>query len=166
MLGLSLQTFTLLHVLISLVGIATGFVVLAAMFRSQPAGPWTATFLATTILTSVTGFMFPFVQLLPSHMVGILSLVLLAAATYAFYGKHLIGAWRPVYIATAIASLYLNVFVLIVQAFQKVGPLKALAPTQSELPFVATQGVTLILFGIAGLLALRAFKPTPTFAPR
>jgi hypothetical protein len=120
-------------------------------------GP-TAIFLATTVLTSATGFGFPFGQLLPSHIVGIISLVILTIALYARYGARLSGAWRWIYVVSATMALYLNVFVLVVQLFGKVAALNALAPTQSEPPFVAAQAVTLIVFIILGWLAVRRFR--------
>jgi hypothetical protein len=163
-LGMSLATFTLVHTAISLIAIATGLVAMAGLLTSRALLGWTAVFLLTTILTSVTGFLFPFVQLLPSHIFGILSLVLLAAAVVALYGLRLAGVWRPVYIVTAMVSLYLNVFVLIVQAFQKIGPLQALAPTQTEPPFLAAQGLTLLAFAIAIIAGLRRYHPLPRFA--
>jgi hypothetical protein len=160
-LGMSLATFTLLHVIISLVGIVSGLVVLYGLFGSNRMSGMTALFLATTILTSATGFLFPFTQLLPSHMVGILSLVLLAIACYALYGKHLAGAWRWIYVVTAMISLYLNVFVLVIQSFLKIPVLHALAPSvpPSEPPFAAVQGVVLVLFIIAIVVAVRRFRP-------
>ena len=137
-LGISTSTFTLVHVVLSLVGIFAGLVVLFGMFSSKRLTGWTALFLATTVLTSVTGFFFPLDHLLPSHIVGILSLVVLAVAILALYAYHLAGSWRWIYVAGAVVALYLNVFVGVVQAFQKVPPLSALAPTQSEPPFVIT----------------------------
>jgi hypothetical protein len=118
-------------------------------------------FLATTVLTSVTGFGFPFEGLKPSYVVGAISLVVLIVALYALYGRGLAGAWRPIYVIAAVISLYLNVFVLIVQAFMKIQPLKDLAPTQSEPPFALTQGVVLVIFvGVAIVGAIR-FRPGP-----
>ncbi|WP_022723088.1 hypothetical protein [Rhodopseudomonas sp. B29] len=163
-LGMSLATFTLVHVVISLIGIGAGLVAMVGLLTSNPLRGWTALFLLTTILTSVTGFFFPFVKLLPSHMVGILSLILLAVALVALYGRGLAGIWRPVYIVTAMASLWLNVFVLIVQAFQKVALLHALAPNQNEPPFLAAQGGTLLLFALITIVALRRYHPLPRFA--
>lgn len=159
MLGLSFSTFTTVHVVISLIGIACGFVVLYAMLKGMDWTPWTALFLATTVLTSVTGFMFPFHQLLPSHVVGGISLVVLAVALYALYGGGLAGAWRWVYVVCALIALYLNVFVGAVQSFQKIGFLRALAPTQSELPFVIAQAAILILFLLLGYRAVGRFHP-------
>jgi hypothetical protein len=158
-LGMSLATFTLVHVVISLIGIVTGLVVLAGMLRSQRLPGWTAVFLVTTILTSVTGFFFPFERLLPSHIVGIISLVVLAVALLALYVQRLSGRWRWIYVATAVFALYLNVFVLVVQAFLKIAFLKALAPTQGEPPFAIAQGLVLLAFVALGILALRGFHP-------
>jgi hypothetical protein len=163
-LGMSLATFTLVHVLISLVAIAAGLIAMIGLLGSRPMRGWTALFLATTILTSVTGFFFPFVQLLPSHIVGIISLVLLAGAVVALYVGHLAGFWRPFYVITAMLSLYLNVFVLVVQAFQKIGPLHVLAPNQNEPAFLAAQGLTLLFFGLVIIVALRRFRPVPSYA--
>ena len=160
-LGLSIPTFTTVHVVISLIGIVSGLVVLFGLFKSQSMPGMTAIFLFTTILTNATGFMFPFDKLLPSHIIAILSLVLLAVACIALYGMKLSGAWRAIYLITAIASLYLNVFVLVIQSFMKVGPLHALAPSipPSEPPFAVTQGVVLVLFVIAIIAAVRRFRP-------
>ncbi len=160
-LGMSLPTFTLLHVVISLVAIAAGVIVLLGMLGSNRLAGWTALFLATTVLTSATGFLFPFTRLLPSHIVGIISLVVLAVAIIALYFCRLAGAWRWIYVASAVLALYLNVFVLVVQAFQKISFLKALAPTQTEVPFVAAQAVTLLIFIVLGVLAIRSFHPVP-----
>lgn len=159
-LGMSLATFTLVHVVISLVAIAAGLIAMIGLLTSNPLRGWTALFLVTTILTSVTGFLFPFGVLLPSHIVGIISLVLLAAAVVALYAQHLTGVWRPVYVVTALLSLYLNVFVLIVQGFVKISFLNALAPTQTEPPFLAAQGAALIFFLSMIVLATRRFRPT------
>jgi len=158
-LGISTSTFTLVHVVLSLVGIFAGLVALFGMFSSKRLTGWTALFLATTVLTSVTGFFFPLDHLLPSHIVGILSLVVLAVAILALYAYHLAGSWRWIYVAGAVVALYLNVFVGVVQAFQKVPPLSALAPTQSEPPFVITQLVVLVIFIALGVFAVRSFHP-------
>ena len=158
-LGMSLATFTLVHVVLSLIGIAAGLVVLVGMFRSQRFSGWTALFLATTVLTSVTGFFFPFERLLPSHIVGIISLVVLAVALWGLYVRHLEGAARWIYVLAAVLALYLNLFVAVVQAFLKLSFLKALAPTQAEPPFVIAQGVVLVLFVVLGILAARSFRP-------
>jgi hypothetical protein len=123
-LGLSLSAFTTLHVVISLVAIAAGLVAVFGMLGNKRLPGWTAFFLLTTILTSVTGFMFPFDKLLPSHITGIISLVVLAIALLALYVFHLSGGWRWIYVVTAVAALYFNVFVAVVQAFQKISFLK------------------------------------------
>src|SRR5262245_2462957 len=141
--GMSLATYTLVHVLLSLAGIACGFVVLVGLIVGRERKGWTGAFLATTAATSVTGYGFPFHQLLPSHVVGAISLVALALAVAARYGFRLRGAWRRVYVIGALAALYLNVFVAVVQAFLKVPALNALAPHQTERPFVVSQGVLL-----------------------
>jgi hypothetical protein len=161
MLGLSLHAVTVLHVVISLIGIASGLVVLYGLFKSQSMPGTTAVFLLTTILTNATGFMFPFEKLLPSHIIAIISLVLLAIACFALYGQKLSGAWRSIYVITAVTSLYLNVFVLVIQSFLKIGPLHALAPSvpPSEPPFAVTQGVVLVLFVIAIIASVRRFRP-------
>src|SRR5580765_3828938 len=118
-LGMSLATFTTVHVVLSLVGIAAGLIVLFGWFSSRIASGWTAIFLATTVLTSVTGFLFPSERILPSHIVGVISLVVLAVAIFAFYVGRLAGHWRWIYLVSAAVSLYLNVFVAVVQSFQK-----------------------------------------------
>jgi hypothetical protein len=123
-LGMSTSAFTLLHVLISLVGIGSGLVVMYGFLNSKRLDRWTAVFLATTVATSVTGFLFPFHQLLPSHEVGILSLIVLTIAITARYGLRMSGAWRPIYVVSAAVALYLNVFVLVVQSFEKVSGAK------------------------------------------
>ena len=158
-LGLSLSAFTTLHVIISLIGIATGFIVLFGLLNAQRLEAWTAVFLATTILTSVTGFMFPIDGLTPGLVVGAISLVVLAVALVALYVFRLDGPWRWVYVVTALLALYLNVFVGVVQAFQKLAVLQPLAPTQSEPPFAVAQLAVLALFLAAGFLALRRFHP-------
>lgn len=162
-LGLSLPTFTALHVLISLIGIVSGIIVMVGLLRSTLSRGWTWLFLLTTILTSVTGFFFPVEKILPSHIVGIISLVLLAAACFALYVQRLAGAWRWIYVVTAMASLYLNVFVFVIQAFLKVGPLHALAPSvpPSEPPFAIVQGIVLLLFVVATIIGALKFRPTP-----
>ena len=159
--GLSIENFTILHVAISLIGIVSGLIVLFGMFRARRLPGWTALFLATTVLTSVTGFMFPINGLTPAIVVGVISIVILAIALMALYVKHLSGAWRWVYVTTALAALYFNVFVLIVQSFQKVPALQKLAPTQSEPPFSVTQGVVLVAFLVLGTMAARRFRPGP-----
>jgi hypothetical protein len=158
--GFNLATFTLVHVVVSLAGIASGFVVMLGLLTGKRLDGWTAAFLATTVATSVTGFGFPFDHVLPSHVVGVISLVVLAVAILARYGGHLAVAWRWIYVVGAVVALYLNVFVLIVQAFLKVPALKALAPTQSEPPFLVAQLVVMALFLVLGTLAVKRFHPT------
>ena len=149
---------TFVHVVISLVGIGSGFVVVYGLIAAKRFDFWTALFLLTTVLTSVTGFFFPVERFLPSHAVGILSLLVLAVAIFARYNRHLAGAWRPTYVISAVVALYFNVFVLIAQLFLKVPALKALAPTQSEPPFLLTQLVVMAVFvglAIAGVIKFR-----------
>ena len=156
--GMSLETYTLIHVLISLVGIGSGLVVLFGLIAGKSLEGWSALFLATTVATSVTGYGFPFHQLLPSHIVGAISLVVLAVAIAARYAFHLRGAWRRVYVIGALLALYLNVFVGVVQAFLKVPALKALAPKQTEPPFVVSQGIVFLLFGVLTIVAAVRFR--------
>jgi hypothetical protein len=156
---LGMSMLTLVHVILSLVGIFAGLIVLFGMFGSKKLEGWTALFLATTVLTSVTGFFFARDHILPSHIVGILSLVVLAIAIFALYSRHLAGAWRWIYIVGAVLALYLNVFVGVVQAFQKLAPLRSLAPTQSEPPFLIAQVVVLAVFVVLGVVAARSFHP-------
>ena len=140
-LGLSTSSFTLLHVLISLVGIGSGLVVAFGLINGKLLGGWNLLFLVSTALTSLTGFAFPFEHLLPSHKVGAISLIVLAIAIVAFYVFHLAGRWRTIYVVTALVALYLNVFVGVVQSFLKVPALKAMAPTGSEPPFISVSTV-------------------------
>jgi hypothetical protein len=160
MLGLSLSTFTMLHVIISLVGIVSGLIVMSGLLGSKRMPGWTALFLLTTILTSVTGFGFPFTALLPSHMIGILSLVLLAIACIALYGMKLSGAWRWIYAVTAMIALYLNIFVLIIQSFLKIPALTALAPGNppSGPAFAVVQGLVLLFFVLVIIGTVRRFR--------
>jgi magnesium-transporting ATPase (P-type) len=158
MLGLSLSAFTTLHVIISLVAIAAGLVVFYQMLNSQFSPPLTLLFLAMTILTSVTGFTFPIAAFTPAIGFGIVSLVALALSVYALYSRHLAGAWRWIYVATALFALYLNVFVLVVQAFQKIPTLNALAPNGSEPPFAVAQVVVLLAFLYFGYRAVKTFR--------
>jgi hypothetical protein len=156
-----MATLTLVHVLISLAGIVSGFVVIFGLLGAKRLDRWTATFLITTLLTSVTGFLFPVHKLLPSHIIGILSLLVLAVAIFARYVRRLAGAWRWIYVVTATLALYFNVFVLVVQSFLKVPGLKAMAPTQSEPPFAIAQGFVLLLFIVLGTLAVKKFQIKP-----
>ena len=168
-LGLSLSTFTLLHVIISLVGIVSGVVVMFGLLGSNRMSGLTALFLVTTILTSATGFLIPPLvsdKLLPSHIIGALSLVLLAVACFALYVQKLSGGWRSIYVLTALISLYLNVFVLVIQSFLKIPALHALAPSvpPSEPPFAIVQGIVLEFFVIVIIGAIRRYRPMPSFA--
>ncbi len=156
---LGMTTLTFVHVVLSLIGILSGFVVVFGLLAAKRLDAWTALFLLTTVLTSVTGFFFPFHRFMPSHGVGIVSLLVLAVAILARYGRHLVGAWRRIYAVTAVIALYLNVFVLIVQAFLKVPALKAMAPTQSEPPFLAAQLACLALFIALAIAAAIKFRP-------
>jgi hypothetical protein len=151
-----MSTFTLVHVVISLVGIGSGLVVLAGMLSAKRLDRWTAVFLVTTVATSVTGFMFPFVHFVPAHAVGLLSLVVLTPVIFARYRRGMAGIWRLVYVIGSVLALYLNVVVLVVQSFLKVPALRAMAPTQSEPPFQITQLVVLaIFFGLAVAAVIR-----------
>jgi hypothetical protein len=154
-----LRIYTQIHVLISLIGILTGLVVLFGMLAGQSLNRWTKWFLITTVLTSVTGFFFPFHGFTPAIGVGIISLIVLAIAILARYSRHLAGHWRWIYVATAMIALYMNVFVLIVQSFEKIPALHVLAPTQTEPPFKLTQLVVLALFVVLAVVAAIKFRP-------
>src|SRR4029077_8962282 len=156
---LGMTTFTFVHVLLSLVGIFSGFVVVFGMLAAKRLDGWTALFLVTTVLTSVTGFLFPFHKFLPSHGVGILSLIALFFAIVARYGRKLVGSWRRIYVVSAVISQYLNVFVLIAQLFQKVPTLKARAPTGSEPTFLISQLACLAIFVVLGIAAAIKSRP-------
>ena len=160
MLGMSLQTFTLVHVAISLIAIATGLIVAWGMLSANRNEGWTAVFLATTVLTSVTGFMFPgpFVPT-PAQIFGIISLAVLIPTLLGIYVFNLAGFWRWIYVGGALLSLYLNVFVLVVQAFQNISFLTPLAPTQAEMPFFVAQGIVFVVFCALGVIAVKRFKP-------
>nr|MEA2798291.1 hypothetical protein [Phenylobacterium sp.] len=160
-LGMSVGAFTTLHVIISLIAILAGLVALVAMIANRRLNGVTALFLFTTVLTSVTGFFFHSKAIGPPHIVGVISLVVLAIALWALYGRKLVGVWRPVYVVTAVLALYLNCFVGVVQAFDKIPALHALAPKGTEPPFAAAQGATLLLFIVLGYLATRAYRPGP-----
>ena len=156
-----LQTFTFVHVVISLVGIGSGFVVVFGLLTGRRLRGWTALFLASTVATSVTGFGFPIVHFGAPHWVGVISLVVLAVAILARYTFRLAGAWRWIYVVGAVVALYLNVFVGVVQAFQKLPALKALAPTQSEPPFLFTQLAVTALFIALAIAAAIRFRIEP-----
>src|SRR5882724_2313133 len=152
-----LPTFTLIHVVLSLVGIIAGLVVVGGLIAGMRFDGWTGVFLVTTVLTNVTGFGFPFVTFLPSHAVGIVSLVVLPVVIAARYWKHLAGAWRNVYVVGAVLALYLNAFVLVVQLFRRLPALIVAAPTQKEPPFLVTQLIVMVLFVWLGKTALKRF---------
>lgn len=154
--GMTVLTFV--HVLLSLVGILAGFIVMLGFLAAKQLHGWTALFIWTTVATSVTGFLFPIHKFLPSHAIGIMSLLVLTIAIYALYGKHLAGAWRKTYAINAMIALYFNVFVLIAQLFMKVPALKALAPTQSEAPFKEAQLAALVAFVVLTILAAIKFR--------
>ena len=156
-----LTAFTLFHVVLSLVGIGAGFIVLYGLLTAKLFNGWTRTFLTTTVATSVTGFLFPVEHFMPSHVVGMISLLLLTFAILALRRYHLSGAWRWTYVITSVMALYLNVFVLIVQLFRKVPALQELAPTQSEPPFAITQIAVLLFFIVLGALAGMRFRGAP-----
>jgi hypothetical protein len=155
----AMTTLTKLHVVISLIAIFAGFVITFGLLTRRRLDLWTAIFVLMTLLTSVTGFLFPFHGFIPAIDIGIISIALLALAIVARYGRRLAGAWRWVYVVTAMTALYLNVFVLIVQLFMKVPALKVLAPTQAEPPFLIAQLATLVLFVVLTILAAIRFHP-------
>jgi len=159
--NLVMTTLGYAHSAISLVGIVSGFVVIFGMLDAKRLDGWTAVFLLTTVATSVTGFLFPFGAVLPSHEIGILSLVLLAIAIVALYIRHLAGAWRWIYVVCALLAQYFNCFVLVVQLFRRVTALQAIAPTQSEPPFAVAQLVVLLFFVWLGIRAVKRFHPAP-----
>ena len=159
------MTFTQVHVAISLVGILSGLVVMVGLLGARRLNSWTALFLASTVATSITGFFFPFHGVTPAIIVGIISLVLLAAALFARYARSLAGTWRWIYVVTAMTALYLNVFVLIVQLFQKVPALKALAPTQTEPAFLIAQLAAFVIFLVLAIVATIRFRIARIPAP-
>jgi len=159
--GMSLATYTTIHVIISLVGIVSGLIVLFGMFGGKRLDGMTAVFLVTTVLTSVTGFGFPFVHVTPGIILGVLSLVVLAVSIPARYTFRMAGKWRAIYVITAVVALYFNCFVLVVQSFLKVPALHALAPKGNEPPFAIAQGILLVLFIVAGIRAVKKFHPAP-----
>lgn len=163
-LGMTTSTYTMLHVLISFVGIGSGFAVMYGLLRGKRLDGLTALFLGSTALTSITGFAFPNEHVTPGIVIGILSLVVLAIAILARYGRHMSGAWRWIYVVSAAIALYLNVFVLVAQSFGKVPALKALAPTQKEPPFAVAQLVVLALFIVLASFAVKRFHGEPARA--
>jgi hypothetical protein len=163
-LGMSTASFTLLHVMLSVIGIGSGLVVVVGMWAAKRLDGWTALFLATTVLTSVTGFLFHSAHFGPPHVIGLLSLLLLVLAILARYSYHIHASWRWVYVVSAMLALYFNVFVAVVQAFQKLPLLQPLAPTGTEPPFVIAQALVLAVFGVATVAALKRFYPRDTGA--
>ena len=157
-LGMTLATYTKLHVAISLIGIVSGLIVMFGLFAAKRLNGWTALFLTTTVLTSVTGFGFPFTHVTPGIKLGVLSLIALTIAILARYAFHLGGIWRKTYVITAMLSLYFNCFVFVVQSFEKVPALHALAPTQKEPPFAIAQLVLLALFILFTIIAAKKFS--------
>jgi hypothetical protein len=157
-----LTTFTLVHVVISLIGIFSGLVVAGGLVSGKRLDGWTGLFLVTTVAASITGFGFPFEKFLPSHAVAIVSLVVLPVVIVARYLKHLAGAWRGIYVVGAVLALYLNFFVLIAQLFLRVPALIAAAPTGKEPPFAITPPIALALFVWLGLAAVRGFRAAPS----
>jgi hypothetical protein len=158
-LGMSIATFTVVHVVISLIAIAAGAVACARMLAGRKLDAWNSMFLLFTVLTTLTGFLFPTTAFTPAIGVGIVSSVALAIALLALYAGRLAGAWRWIYVASALFAFYLNVFVLVVQSFQKIAFLNKFAPTGSEPPFAVVQGIVLLGFILLGFLALRRFRP-------
>jgi uncharacterized membrane protein len=157
-LGLSVGAFTALHVAISLIALAAGAAMLAQMLGGRFSRPVASIFLVTTILTSATGFLFHSKSFGPPHVLGVLSLIVLAIAVLALYGRRLAGAWRGTYVVCAVLAFYFNAFVAVVQAFQKLPALHALAPKGTEPPFAIAQLVTLIIFAGLGVMAFRRFR--------
>jgi hypothetical protein len=160
-----MDLLTAVHVALSLAGIGAGFYVMYGLLKRQPLERWTGVFLVTTILTSVTGFFFPFHQFLPSHGVGIISLLILPVAVVAHYVYHHRGPWRWLYTVSSVAALYLNMFVLVVQLFLKVPALHALAPTQAEPPFAVAQVINLLLHVWLGVAVTQRSKAAALAAP-
>ena len=160
-----LRAYTIIHTLISLIGILTGLIVLVGLLAGKRLDGWTKWFLITTVLTSVTGFFFPFHGFTPAIALGIMSLIVLAVAIFARYPRQLAGHWRWIYVVTAVIALYFNVFVLVVQTFEKIPALHAMAPTQTEQPFKLTQLVVLAIFVLLGIIAAIRFRPMPAGVP-
>ncbi len=157
-----MDTYTLVHVILSLIGIVSGLIVLFGLLRSDPMNGWTLLFLVATVATSVTGFGFPFHGVTPAIILGILSLIVLALAIAARYTFHLAGAWRWIFVVSAVVALYFNCFVLVVQSFLHIPALHVLAPHGSEPLFAIAQGIVLLLFLWGGILAVKRFHPAVT----
>jgi hypothetical protein len=164
-LGMTTSTFTIVHVLISFAGIGSGFVVVCGLLTGKRFDAWTAIFLVTTILTSLTGFLFPVEHLLPSHIIGITSLVVLGVAVLARYARQMERTWRWIYAVCAVLALYLSVFVAVVQSFMKIPTVHALAPTQKEPPFLVVQLVVMAIFVVFGIFAVKKFHIKPVSTP-
>jgi len=160
-LGMSTSMFTLVHVLISLTGIGSGFVVVLGMLKCKRRDGWTAIFVITSMLTSLTGFLFPFEQLLPSHILGLLSLLVITITLFARNVFHFAGPWRLVYVVAVAMALYFNCFAAVVQSFAKIPALKAFAPTQTEPPFLIAQSLVLAVFIVLTYLAAKRFRVAP-----
>jgi hypothetical protein len=156
-----LHIYTIIHTLLSLIAIFTGFVVLFGLFARKRLDGWTKWFLITSVATTVTGFFFPFHGITPAIKLGIISSVVLLVTIFARYAKHLAGAWRWIYVVGAVLTLYFNVFVAVVQSFEKIPALNAMAPTQTEQPFKLTQLSVLVLFIVLGFVAAIRFRPEP-----
>ena len=159
-----LYIYTIVHMLISLVAIFTGLVVLFGMIAGKRLDGWTKWFLTTAVLTTVTGFFFPFHGFTPAIGLGIISLPFLAITIFARYGRHLTGAWRWIYVIGAVICLYFNLFVLVVQLFEKVPALQAMASTQTESPFKLVQLIVIVLSILLGIIAVVRFRPEPARA--
>jgi hypothetical protein len=160
-LGMSIAAFTLLHTIISVIGLLSGLIVLGGMYGARRLPGWTALFLLTTALTSITGFFFPNAKITPGQIFGAITLIVMVPTLIGLYGFHLRGAWRWIYAGGAVVVLYLNFFVLVAQLFAKVSVLQPLAPTQSEPPFLITEVVVLAIFVVLGIIALVKFHPEP-----
>jgi hypothetical protein len=156
-----LHIYTVIHTLISLVAIFTGFIVLFGLLAGNRLDGWTKWFLITAVATTVTGFFFPFHGFTPAIGLGIISLAFLALTIFARYRKNMAGAWRWIYVIGAVIGLYFNLFVLVVQSFEKIPALHALAPTQAESPFKLTQLVVLTISVLLGIVAVIRFRPAP-----
>ena len=160
---MTVSTFTVVHVLISLLGIVSGLVVMYGLLTANRLERWTTLFLVSTAATNITGFLFPFKGVTPGIVIGVLSLILLAVAVIGRYALNLNGAWRPIYIVAASVALYFNIFVFVVQSFEKIPQLRSLAPTQKEPPFEVAQLLVLLIFVIVTGFALKRFRPDLTF---
>jgi hypothetical protein len=157
MLGFSFGAFTFVHVMLSVAGIVAGLYVVGGLSSGKRLDGWIGTFLVTTLLTNITGFLFPFRVLMPSHILGGLSLLFIPVAMFAIYGKHLEGSWKKIFVISSVTALYFNVFVLIAQLFAKMPGLLVISPTQQTPIFGATQLGLLILFVLMGRSAKRGF---------